>query len=228
MKTILGFIAAFVLVAAAAMAQNVWPTPTAGANLAGQVITCLNAAGQAVPCGSLQANTPPVEISAITTVPHYSAAVDTFGNSSTGDILCVAGGVGKVVRVKHVTISGVASNATMNSVSLIKRSSLDSGGTPTAVTAVPNDSTNPAAVATVTAYATDPTPGTQVGVVRAQRVPIGSVTTLVGAAYALFNTATPSGQPLVLRGASEALCVRVNNTAGGQWDIDTEWTEEAQ
>ena len=114
----------------------------------------------------------------------------------------------------------------MNEITLTRRSTADSGGTPSSVTIVPNDTTNSASVATVTAYATAPTPGTAVGTVRSQRVPVGSVTTLVGGGVGLFQTAVPSGQPMVLRGASETLCVGVTNTAGGQWDVDAEWSEE--
>lgn len=170
----------------------------------------------------------PCSVTGSTAVPSYSAAAHNFGNSSTGDILCVTGSATKAVRVKQIRASAIASAAVNSSLSVSVRSSLNTGGTPTTLTAVPNDSQNSTATAVVTAYATAPTAGTLVGRVRAQKLSIPTTSATAFAPNpAVFSFANNWDQPIVLRGATQALCLDVDSTAGGNWELDVEWTEEA-
>lgn len=169
----------------------------------------------------------PQVITGNTNINTYSAAIHNFGNSSAGDIFCIAGSATKIVKVKGVRVSAIASQAVNSSISIIRRSTLNSGGTPSSVTIVPNDTNNPASTATVTAYATAPTPGTQVGIVRSQKLSIATATTTAFAANpALFQFSVYWDQPLILRGVNQNICVDVDATAGGTWEVDEEHTEE--
>jgi hypothetical protein len=189
---------------------------------AAAILSCGPALAQAPGSG-----VPPGVVSGNTNVPSYSAAVHNFGNSSAGDILCVGGSATKTVKIKGLRVSAIASAAINSAVSIVRRSTLDSGGTPTSVTPVPNDPLNSAATATVTAYATAPTAGTLVGRIRAQKLAIGTATsTALAPSPALFQFSVYWDQPITLRSATQALCIDVDATAGGNWEVDAEFTEE--
>jgi hypothetical protein len=204
-----------------AHAQSSFTTP-GGAQVDGKVNMQLNGAGAAVPV----APSGPGIVSGNTNVPSYSAAVTSFGNSSAGDVYCINGSATKTVKVKGIRVSVIASAGVVNVISLIKRSTADSGGTPSAVTVVPNDSANPAATATVTAYATAPTAGTTVGTVRSQDISVATTSGSIPSLYALFQFSVYWDQPMVLHGVVEGICVNVPSTAGGSWSIDSEHTED--
>jgi hypothetical protein len=172
--------------------------------------------------------TAPPAVSGNTNVPTYGAALHNFSNSSAGDIFCISGSATKIVKVKAIHISAVASAAVVSTLSVARRSSLNTGGTPTVVTPVLSDTAvNPAATAVVTGYATAPTAGTLVGRVRAQKLSIPTATsTTFATTPATFDFARYWDQPQVLRGVTQALCVDVDGTAGGVWEIDAEFTEE--
>ncbi len=171
--------------------------------------------------------TGPNMVTGSTNVPSYSAAVHNLSNSSAGDIFCISGSSSKVIKVKGVRVSAIASAGVNSAVSIIRRSTLNTGGSATPITVVPNDTNNPAATAVVTAYATAPTLGTQVGIVRSQKLPIGTTSsTSIAPTPALFQFSIYWDQPMTLRGVNQALCVDVDSTAGGNWEIDEEHSEE--
>jgi len=169
----------------------------------------------------------PLPITGNSNIPTYSSTIHNFANSSAGDIFCISGSATKIIKIKGIRVSAIASAAVNSSVSVVRRSTLDTGGTPTSVTPVPSDTLNSAATAVVTGYATAPTAGTLVGRIRAQKLPIGTTTsTSISPAPALFQFSPYWDQPQVLRGVNEALCIDVDSTAGGNWEVDIEHTEE--
>lgn len=172
-------------------------------------------------------NVPPGIVSLATNVPTYRAAIHNFSQSSTGDLFCISGSTtGKVVKVKWIDVSAINSAAVVSSVSVQRRSTLDTG-TPTTMTAVPNDPLNDAATAVTQAFATAPTPGTLVGIIAATKMAIPTATTTTFPNRpAMFDFARLSDQPIVLRKSTDAACVDVDSTAGGVWEADVEWTEE--
>lgn len=200
-------------------------TNRAGQTVPGVVQMCIDpASSRAVPCGSA---TTPTIVSGNTSTPTYSSAVTGQANSSAGDVYCVAASATKTVKVKGVRVSAIASAAIVSDVVINKRSTLNTGGTPTAVTVVPHSSENPPGTATVTSYATAPTPGTLVGAVRSQKLPITTTSGTLAPSPTLFQFSVYWDQPIILaKGSTEALCVTVASTAGGQWDVDHEHTEE--
>lgn len=97
---------------------------------------------------------------------------------------------------------------------------------PAALTAVPHNKNNAAATAVVTAYSSNPTLGTTVGVVRSTKLFVPTITGAPSVQTWMFGT-RPS-QAIVLIGAADTLAINLNSTtvAGGLFDIDIEWTEQ--
>src|SRR6184192_3490501 len=95
----------------------------------------------------------------------YSAAVNAHAPAATPtDWFTIQGSATKTIRITRIKIRGRATAASQYRVSLIKYSVFLTGGTPAAVTMVPDDSSDPAASALVQTWAGGlPTPGTAVG-----------------------------------------------------------------
>jgi hypothetical protein len=132
-------------------------------------------------------------------------------------------------QIMRVTVNGHAAVAAVASVLLIKRSTVDTGGTPTTFTGVPRYSLGtPAAGANLKAYTVVPTPlGTTVGTIDEEDaliVPGGSST---GGNPARFDFT--KGAPLVVYG-TEALCIAASSTAssfaGATLEVTIEWQQK--
>lgn len=158
----------------------------------------------------------------------YSAAITNLVSATLAtDILTINGSASKTIRVTKISIDGLAVTGGNISVFLIKRSTVNTGGTSTTLTNVPHDSANAAGTAAVKAYTVNPTVlGTAVGTVRSNRVFIsGGATTASAEDEQRFGDL---GQGIVLRGTSESLClnlagVTINSPSLNVW---VEWTEE--
>lgn len=172
--------------------------------------------------------------SCLHTPPTYSTSVTGLVPATLGatDIFTIQNPVGSgiVVRVWVVALSGTAVTAITVDAGIVKRSSLNTGGTSTSPPAVPHDSNNPAALAVVKAYTANPTSlGTLVGVKRSVKFPL----LLAGAAVSApaFELYTRSGKPqqgYVLR-PGELLGINFTSTVviGGSVDAVFEWTESS-
>lgn len=169
----------------------------------------------------------PMPVTGATNVPSYAAGNVGIANTGAGDILCIAGSATKTIYVKRIRVSGIATAAIVVDTSVIKRSTLGTGGTSATETAVPLDSNNAAATATVKSYSVSPTAGTAVGTVRARHQAIGVQGNTATTAESLFDFAEYYDQPLTLRGAAQNACINVGAAgAGGSWAADVEWTEQ--
>lgn len=169
----------------------------------------------------------PMPVTGVTNVPSYAAGNVGIANTGAGDILCIAGSASKTIYVKRVRVSGIATAAIVVDTSVIKRSTLGTGGTSTTETAVPLDSSNAVATATVKSYSVSPTAGTAVGTVRARHQALGVQGNTANTTESLFDFANYYDQPLTLRGTTQNLCVNVGAAgAGGSWATDVEWTEQ--
>lgn len=175
--------------------------------------------------------------SALSSVP---IRLQTFSATFSGlsvallatDILTIAGSASKIIRVKRIEFSGTQTTSAYDLINLIKRSSDNSGGASSTLTAVPYDSSNNAATATVKTYTTNPTLGAAVGTLYNVRhifpssPPSGNVTQ---DPIAFFEFGKEESQEIVLRGTSEVLALNLNATTltGGVFNGFIEWTEEA-
>lgn len=162
-------------------------------------------------------------------VPYtYSAAVTALAVAATAtDVFTITGSATKIIYVWRITISGSQTSESTENVLVIKRSTADTGGTSSSVTAVPRDSKNPAATATVLSYTANPTLGTTVGTVHSVKLILPAVAPGQPANIIEHIPFGDDIQPIILRGTSEVLAVNLNSTTivGSSFNITVEWTE---
>ncbi len=173
-----------------------------------------------------QSGTPGVPMAVTTNnVLSTYAGSKNFANSSAGDAYCLYGSSTKTVLVKRVRVSAVASAIAVSNIELVLRSTLNTGGGLTSITATPMDAANPTSTASPMYFTSAPTQGTLVGVVRDRYLTISqTATNVVSVSEGLF--VFDRDQMVTLRGPSQGLCVIVPATAGGNWSIVSEWIEQ--
>jgi hypothetical protein len=149
--------------------------------------------------------------------------------ATTTDFLTITGSATKTVRIKRIALSGAATTAGSLLISLVRRSTANSGGTSTAPTRVQHDTADAAPTATVALYSANPTAvGTAVGNIHGGRLFLNVATTATPDRL-VFEFSTRNDEAIVLRGTGQILAVNFNAfavPAGGAVDFDIEWTEE--
>lgn len=231
--------------------------PTGASTLAAQntgnaslssIDTKTPALGQALMVGS----SPVVLASNHTPILVYTQQLQTYAAGITNlngtgallatnptDIATITGVAGKVVRVRKIHMSGIATNSAQIDVFLIKRSTANTGGTSVTLTNVPYDSLNVAAGATVRYYGaaaapTNPTLGTAVGTISQSMLYLSPPTSsgtnpTTGNNSIEIDFIDGTLQPLTLRGVNEVLAINLNGITvpgGTNLEIDFVWTEE--
>ncbi len=168
----------------------------------------------------------PIAIDSSTKIS-YSASVSGFAPAASAtDIMAIYGSGTKTIKITHIEIVGNTSAGAFQNVLAIKRSTTNTGGTPTTVTAVPHDSNDAGATATVQTYAANPSPlGTTVGNLRTSRMWIGLSSQTNALAWDFTNRAA---KPIYLRGTGEGLCINFGGStvATPNFSIIIEWSEE--
>jgi hypothetical protein len=139
----------------------------------------------------------------------------TVNTGTNQDLIVLRGSAAKVIRINRVLIMGNGSTSQQGTISLIKRSTDDTGGTSTALTIVPLDSSNPASTAAARFYTAAPTQGTLVGAVASHRNLFNTAGsgTLVPQP-AIFDFSGHSFQRPVLRAVTEIFAINLSNTSG--------------
>jgi hypothetical protein len=136
------------------------------------------------------------------------------------------GGALVQTKFRYIRITGVAVLARQLSVDLIKRSTADTGGTPTTVTPQKMDSSDAAAATGCKEFAAVPTPlGTAIGTVLASSIAITPDTFAAGYSgmALLFPGLDASFKPITLNGVAEFLCINLAGVATVNTDkIDLE------
>lgn len=163
------------------------------------------------------------------TIQTYSAAIAGLVIPLLAtDIFNILGSATKIIKIRRVLISGTTSAGSGISVNmlLIKRSTANTGGVFTTLTNIPNDSNNAAATAVVKSYTTNPTLGTAVGNVLAQRITINTTGALDG--NYMYQFGNNNEQPIVLRGVAQSLSINLSaiTITNPLIAIHIEWTEE--
>lgn len=135
----------------------------------------------------------------------------------------------KTVRILRISISASATAAATVDIALIKRTSLNTGGTAASIAIAQHDSNDVAPTAAVNYYSTNPSTLATAGaaVVRAQKLNVGTA----GAAGVItWDFSTRNGKGLVLRsGTTHQYVLNWNGEAvpsGASVNIDVEFTEE--
>jgi hypothetical protein len=162
----------------------------------------------------------------------YSAAVSNFvPPTSATDIFTITGSATKIIKITAITATGTtpAGGGILLGLTLLKRSTNDSGGTSTTMTNVPHDSSQGAATVTIKAYTANPTLGTSVGIIRAIRmvVPAASAQGNGSGGFSVWDFGIRPSKPIYLRGANEQLCINMSATTvtGPVFSAFVEWTE---
>lgn len=156
--------------------------------------------------------------------------------ASATDIFTITGSTSKVVRITRIEATATTTSATPAAldVLLVKRSTANSGGTSTgSPTAVPYDSSNAAATATVFSYTANPTTGTLVGTALRgakffQTLGTYTATDFPTKDSLIWDFGNRPSQAPALRSTSEVLAVNLNGasaTATASFDLMIEWTE---
>lgn len=217
--------------------------PATSSAIAGVGVWRVNAAGLAQVRLHLTAVTGSVSVSMsgsnaagiVTAIPEkkatYSAGIVALAPAASAtDFLTLTGSATATVRVQHVECSGISTANATATIEALTRSVADTAGTPAAMTAVPHDTNDYAATATVTAYTANPTVGTLVGIVRAGKIttgPAASATVVPGVLGWDFNG--PYQQEVVLRGIAQVFALNgaaASFSAGAALNCSVTWTEE--
>lgn len=164
-----------------------------------------------------------------------SSTIRTYSTTALGfapaiactDFFTITGNAVDVVTVKKIVVTGAQTTSAQIQILLVKRSTANTGGTGFPLTGVPHDSNDAAASSAAVIYTANPTTGTLVGVMRAQRIFINAPA--VGSSEVVtwdFGANTSKG--VVLRGLAQVLAVNLNGATitGGTFDVYIEWTEE--
>jgi hypothetical protein len=164
-----------------------------------------------------------------TGAPTYSAClVGLVAAATPTDIATLTGSASKTIYPKRILISGTQTTAAVRDILLVKRSTADTGGTTVPTTAVAWDSRNAPATAVVVGYTANPTAlGAAVGNLEAKRVLVPTATGQAELWVIDFATLRTT-QPVALIGVAQQLAINLNGitSAGNNFDITIEWTEE--
>lgn len=161
--------------------------------------------------------------------PTYSATALLTSQASSTDICSLSGSATKNVRVRRAIISGFSATAVSEPISIVRRSTQNTGAGAAMVKAVydtTNSLTNAANSSTVALAEiwTSPTVGTLVSQLADIYVSFG-LSTSANSAYT-FNFGD-LGSPVVLRGVAQNIAMNLNgNVFTGSLTCTWEWTEE--
>lgn len=168
-------------------------------------------------------NAIPVDSSNSTYAGSITGVVPTTGAT---DVFTLTGSGTKTIKITRIVVSGIAASLTTFDVSLIIRSTANTAGTSSSITAVPYDSNNVAATATCLAYTANPTLGTSVGSIGG--IKITFLTATSAATPTIISWADRPAQAPTLRGINQVFAINFNGSSivAGNVDFTIEWTEQ--
>lgn len=159
----------------------------------------------------------------------YSVLIAGYAAYATPTDMITLCATTKVVRLTTFNVPAQSASATVITFYWVKRSSVDTGGTPTAQTPLPYDSADSTATATVTTYGSAPSLGTTVANLRYQQAATGTTTP------ATFTIGSPPSNIIDIRQSitlhnGECIALNFNGAAlPGTFTSNPliEWTESA-
>jgi chemotaxis protein CheY-P-specific phosphatase CheC len=159
-----------------------------------------------------------------------ASSVNFVAASAATDIFTIVGAAGKKIKIIHISVSATQTNRSRENILLVKRSTLNTGGTSTVLTNVPFDSTQSAATATVRSYTANPTLGTSIGTIQAEKITIGSLNgnNSMSEQDLVFEFGENDSKEIILNNQNESLSVNLNGVTllNNQFTIDAKWIEE--
>lgn len=175
--------------------------------------------------------------SAVVTRSTFSAvALALPPAASATDIACIAGSATRTVYIDRVTVSGTAGTLVTAPFTLLRRASVDTGGTAATTTAnwantiAKNDTVNATATATLISYSANPTINDTSPTYLASdyvTLPTTAAGTVTRPLIWEWPNTSFSQRP-TLRGTSQQLCINLNavSVSSGLLHVDIQWTEE--
>jgi hypothetical protein len=161
--------------------------------------------------------------------PTYSACAGSLGVAANPtDVFTITGSATKTVLIQKIKLSGTQQNAGSADFIFIRRSTANTGGTSTTITAGQHDSNDAAPTATVRAYTANPTLGTAAGNIRFSSVFIPSKSGTGGSPTLFPFGDIPNESPIVLRGTSQVLAINMNSVTMSNSSLDfcVQWKEQ--
>lgn len=159
----------------------------------------------------------------------YSCTFSQFTAGATPtDVFVLTGSATKTIKILRITLSGTQTTESIREVILLKRSTLNTGGTVTSPTIVPMDSTNNAATAVANGYTANAAVlGTLIGNLYCHRLYIPE-TTKVTALEMFKYPHNELGQPITLRGANQMIALNLGGVTspGNLLCCTITWSEE--
>jgi len=155
----------------------------------------------------------------------YRASSGSFSPAALAtDIFTISGVASKTIMINKIIFSATQTTSGSFNVACIKRSTANTAGTATTMTAVPLDASDAAAGSTVQYYTANPTLGTTIGSV--ETVPIFCSTTATQPEKYEFDFGL-KGKPIILNSAAQALSINLGGVTmtGGACFVTIEWTE---
>jgi hypothetical protein len=163
--------------------------------------------------------------------PTYSANIAGLTPAASAtDFFTLTGSATKTVKVLSASCWGTSTANAVSSVTALKRSTANTGGTATNPTKTPHDSLNAAATATVAAYTANPTTGTLVGNLKTGPLTtVAPASTTVSPQHGAWTFETPGDmQSTVLRGTGEVFALNgggASFSAGASLNCSVTWIE---
>lgn len=157
----------------------------------------------------------------------YSASNVFVLPASATDVLTISGSATKTVKLFSILFYLTATTGSNATIIGLRRSSLNTGGTSTLLTNVPNDTNNAASTAVVRSYTANPTLGTLVGNNLTYGVYVSGGGTISSLPFSYFID-NALEQPIILRGINQLFALNMNGVtfAGNSARATIVWTEE--
>ena len=159
----------------------------------------------------------------------YSATISNLALAATAtDVFTISGSDTYTVHITKIFINGIQTTAGQVNVVLLKRSTLNTGGTSTIIFGTPFDVENTPATAVVEAYTENPlTLGTLIGNVFSARVFMPGAATATDAQGLSKSFGDVGQQYMTLRGSGILFGINFASSTiiGGSADVTIEWTE---
>jgi hypothetical protein len=160
----------------------------------------------------------------------YTATLLDFTPAATPtDIACLTGAAGKKITITQISVGCTSSANTFYSFLGYKRTTLNSGGTPSAIAIGQNDSKDPPPSATLVSYGANPTLGTGVLLRGGHVTSVGTASTTLPVIPLVGDYGIRSAKAIILNNENESYCLNCNAQAvpvNMKIRMTIEWTEE--
>jgi len=171
-----------------------------------------------------------IKVSTAENIPTYAASINSLTVAANPtDVFLIKGSATKKVKIRRIYFTGFQNNASYQDILLIKRSADNTGGTRASLTAVPYDSNDAAATASVFSYTANPSAlGAAVGTLVSVSKMISGKNSIVSSYAELFSLTDSPQKTITLNNDNEYLAINLAGVtmAGSDLSITIEWTEE--